>query len=95
MEYATMYLMSKSDKHARRMVFIPLIGTFVGPLIWLIPPLAATILFPDIGAKFKTANPSEGSFCGGGDGGNAGGSILELLLCAMFGAYVNGAWMRA
>ena len=45
LENATMYLMPKSDKHARRMAIIPLIGTIIGPLIWTIPPLAGALLF--------------------------------------------------
>jgi SSS family solute:Na+ symporter len=52
MERATMYLMTRSDKDARKMVLIPLIGTLLGPLVWFIPSMAATILHPNLAAEF-------------------------------------------
>jgi SSS family solute:Na+ symporter len=63
MENATMYLMAGSDRDARRMVLIPLIGSLIAPLIWVIPPLAATILHPHLGTEFPNLRqPHEAAF---------------------------------
>jgi Na+/proline symporter len=63
MENATMYLMARSDQDARRMVLIPIIGSLFAPLIWVVPPLAATILHPDLGVEFpRLRHPHEAAF---------------------------------
>ena len=49
-----MYLMSRSDRDARLMVLIPMIGSVVGPLIWFIPALAATIMHPNLAAEYPS-----------------------------------------
>ncbi len=86
MEYSTMYLMPKSERHARRMVVIPLIGGIVGPLLWIIPPLAATIMFPDLASVFPNlSKPTEGAFVAVAMKVMPVG-LIGLLLCAMFGA---------
>ena len=85
-EYSTMYLMSKSESHARRMVAIPLIGGLVGPLLWIIPPLAATVMFPDLAKVFPNlSKPTEGAFVAVALKVMPVG-LIGLLLCAMFGA---------
>lgn len=88
-ENATMYLMPKSDKHARRMVIIPLVGGIVGPLIWTIPPLVAALMFtPAEMAAFtegRLRQPSEAAFVAVAMKVMPVG-LLGLLLCAMFGA---------
>ncbi len=86
MEYSTMYLMAKSEKHARRMVAIPLLGGLVGPLVWVVPPLAATLMFPDLAQVFpQLAKPSEGAFVAVALKVLPVG-LIGLLMCAMFGA---------
>ena len=85
-EYSTMYLMPKSEPHARRMVAIPLLGGLVGPLIWIVPPLVATVLFPDLAAVFpELPKPTEGAFVATALAVMPVG-LLGLLMCAMFGA---------
>lgn len=86
LEYSTMYLMPKSEAHARRMVLIPLVGGLIGPLIWLVPALAATVLFPNLRAVFPDLRePSEGAFVATALAVMPVG-LLGLLMCAMFGA---------
>jgi SSS family solute:Na+ symporter len=86
MEFSTMYLMPKSEPHARRMVAIPLIGGIVGPLLWVVPPLAATVMFPDLGKVFPNlSKPTEGAFVAVALKVMPVG-LIGLLLCAMFGA---------
>jgi Na+/proline symporter len=91
MENATMYLMAKSDRDARRMVLIPLIGTLVGPLIWFIPSLAATILHPNLSneAAFRLMKqPHEAAFVAVAHDVMPVG-MMGLLLCAMLGATIT------
>lgn len=86
LEFSTMYLMPKSESHARRMVIIPLLGGIIGPAIWITPPLVATVMFPDLGAVFpQLAKPTEGAFVAVAMQVMPVG-LLGLLMCAMFGA---------
>jgi SSS family solute:Na+ symporter len=86
MENAPMYLMSRSDRDARRMVLIPLIGSLIGPAIWAIPPLAASILHPNLHAEFpKLGHPHEAAFVAMCLQIMPHG-MIGLLICAMLGA---------
>jgi len=89
MERSTMYLMTRSDKDARRMVLIPLIGTIIGPLIWFIPSMAATIMHPNLAAEFPMLKqPHEAAFLAVSMDVMPQG-LLGLLLSAMMGATVT------
>ena len=89
MERSTMYLMTRSDKDARRMVLIPLIGTIIGPLIWFIPSMAATIMHPNLAAEFPALKqPHEAAFLAVAMDVMPQG-LLGLLLSAMLGATVT------
>ena len=89
MERSTMYLMSRSDKDARRMVLIPLIGTLIGPLIWFIPSMAATVMHPNLAAEFpQLKQPHEAAFVAVSLDVMPTG-LIGLLLCAMLGATVT------
>jgi Na+/proline symporter len=86
MENATMYLMVKSDRDARRMVLIPLIGSLIGPLIWFIPSMAATITHPNLAAEYPALRqPHEAAFVAVTRDVMPVG-MIGLLLCAMLGA---------
>jgi len=89
MERSTMYLMTRSDQDARRMVLIPLVGTLLGPLIWFIPALAATIMHPHLAAEFPALkHPHEAAFLAVAMDVMPQG-LLGLLLSAMLGATVT------
>ncbi len=89
MERATMYLMTRSDKDARKMVLIPLIGTLLGPLVWFIPSMAATVLHPNLAAEFPNLKqPHEAAFLSVSMEVMPQG-LLGLLLSAMLGATVT------
>jgi SSS family solute:Na+ symporter len=89
MERATMYLMTRSDKDARRMVLIPLIGMLLGPLIWFIPAMAATVLHPNLAAEFPDLKqPHEAAFVAVAMKVMPQG-LLGLLLTAMLAATVT------
>jgi len=84
-----MYLMTRSDKDARRMVLIPLIGTLIGPIIWFIPSMAATIMHPNLAAEFPALKqPHEAAFLAVAMDVMPQG-LLGLLLSAMLGATVT------
>ncbi len=89
MERATMYLMARSDRDARLMVSIPLIGMLIGPLIWFIPSMAATILHPDLASEYPgLKQPHEAAFLAVSLDVLPQG-LLGLLLSAMIGATVT------
>jgi Na+/proline symporter len=89
MENSVMYLMSKSDRDVRRMVLIPLVGSLIGPMIWLIPSLAATILHPNLGAEFPNLKqPHEAAFVAVCLQVMPQG-LIGLMLCAMLGATIT------
>lgn len=89
MERSTMYLMTRSDRDARLMVLIPLIGTLLGPLVWFIPSMAATVLHPNLAADFPgLKQPHEAAFVAVSLDVMPQG-LLGLLLSAMLGATVT------
>ena len=89
MERSTMYLMTRSDRDARQMVLIPLVGTLIGPLIWFIPPMAATIMHPHLASEFPALKqPNEAAFLAVAMDVMPKG-LLGLLLSAMLGATVT------
>jgi Na+/proline symporter len=89
MENSTMYLMAKSDRDARRMVLIPIVGSLLGPLIWFIPSMAATILHPNLAAEFPAMKqPHEAAFVAVARDVMPVG-LMGLLLCAMLGATIT------
>jgi Na+/proline symporter len=89
MENSTMYLMARSDRDARRMVLIPIIGSLIGPLIWFIPSMAARILHPNLAAEYpQLSQPHEAAFVAVAMQVMPKG-LLGLLLCAMLGATVT------
>jgi len=86
MEFSTMYLMVKNEKQARWMVSIPLAAIIIAPLIWIVPPLAATVWFPDLGRIFPELSvPTEGAFVAVALKVMPVG-LLGLLVCGMLGA---------
>jgi Na+/proline symporter len=88
-ERSTMYLMTRSDRDARMMVLIPLVGTLLGPLVWFIPSMAATILHPNLAAEYPgLVQPHEAAFVAVALDVMPQG-LLGLLLSAMLGATVT------
>jgi solute:Na+ symporter, SSS family len=92
MEMSTKYLMARSDSHARKMMIFPLVGTLVGPLMWMIPPLVAAVvyspeqiqaIFPNLGK-----HPEEGAFLLTAHDVLPKG-MLGLLIAGIFGATLS------
>jgi len=92
MEMSTKYLMARSDAHARKMLIFPLVGTLVGPLMWMIPPLVAAAVyspaqmhavFPNLGK-----HPEEGAFLLTAHDVLPAG-MIGLLISGIFGATLS------
>lgn len=80
------YMMAQSDAHARRMLLIPVLGTLVGPLFWIVPPMAAAVLHPDLGAEYANLRfPHEAAFLATARDVLPHG-MLGLLICCIFAA---------
>jgi solute:Na+ symporter, SSS family len=80
------YMMAQSDAHARRMIAIPMLGTLIGPLFWIVPPMAAAVLFPQLGTLFpQLPFPNEAAFLATAREVMPNG-MLGLLICCIFAA---------
>jgi Na+/proline symporter len=92
MEQSTKYLMARSDAQARKMMIFPLVGTVLGPLMWMIPPLvAAAVYSPDqLHAIFPNLgkHPEEGVFLLTARDVLPQG-MLGLLVAGIFGATLS------
>lgn len=88
-EAGTPFLMVKSDRDARRMAIIPVIGTIVGPIIYFIPALVARVTHPNMHALYpQLVQPSEAAFVVVCKDVMPRG-VIALLICAMFGATLS------
>lgn len=86
---ASRYLCVKDGSHARKAATLASVLFLVGPIVWFIPPMAASILYPDLGAMFPgLKNPSEGAFLAiSVDTMPAG--MIGLLLCGILAATMS------
>ena len=88
-EKAAKYMMAQSDRHARRMIIIPFVGTIFGPVLWIVPPMAAAVLIHDLPARFpQLSHPSEAAFLAIAQDLLPQG-MLGLLICCIFAASVT------
>ena len=86
LENSTMYLMAKSDRDARGMAVIPLLGSLIGPPIFFVPPLVAIVTHPGLAGEFTNLKqPHEAAFVAVARDVMPQG-LIGLLLCAMLGA---------
>lgn len=85
-EKASKYMMAQSDRHARRMLIIPMLGTLIGPLFWIVPPMVAAVLHPNLGAEYANLKfPHEAAFLATARDVLPHG-MLGLLICCIFAA---------
>jgi Na+/proline symporter len=90
MEMSAKYLMARSDAHARKMALFPLLGTIVGPLLWILPPMVASVVHPGgLGHLLPTlSHPEEGAFLVTAHDVLPAG-MLGLLIAGIFGATLS------
>ena len=90
MENSAKYLMTRSDRHARLMLIIPIVGTLIGPLIWIIPPMVTSITHPNLAGDFHQLHfPQEAAFLATALDVLPNG-MLGLLICGIFAATLTG-----
>lgn len=84
---STKYLMTRSDRHARMTLIIPVLGTIIAPLLWLVPPTVAAIRHGgDLSSVFtKLKFPEEGAFLLTASEVLPTG-MIGLLICGIFAA---------
>jgi Na+/proline symporter len=84
------YLSAKDSSHARKAALFGAFLNFVGPAIWFIPPLAASIVFADLGSVFPElgAKAFEGAYVAMAVETMPQG-MVGLLLCGIFAATMS------
>jgi len=90
-DQSSKYLMAASDRHARKMLVIPIVGTLVAPLFWLIPPMVTSITHTDAGMAQEfpqLSHPHEAAFLAAALDVLPKG-MVGLLLCGIFASTVT------
>jgi solute:Na+ symporter, SSS family len=86
---ASRYLNVKDSRQARKAALLGMVLFMVGPLVWFIPPMAASITHPDLSAVFpRLAKPSEGAFVATALATMPAG-MVGLLLSGIFAATMS------
>ncbi|WP_438479689.1 sodium:solute symporter family transporter [Oleiharenicola lentus] len=85
-EKAGKYMMAASDRHARNSLIIPIVGTIFGSIVWILPPMAAAVLHPNLAAEFPQLRfPNEAAFLAIARDVLPLG-MVGLLICCIFAA---------
>lgn len=84
------YLSAKNSAHARKAALLGAVLNFVGPVIWFIPPLAASIVFADLNGVFPELGEKafEGAYVAMAVETMPQG-MVGLLLCGIFAATMS------
>ncbi len=83
------YLAVKNSDHARKAALLAAVLSYLGPVIWFIPPLAAAILYPNLASRFpQLNNPEEAAYVAVALDLLPMG-MMGLMICAMLGATVS------
>jgi SSS family transporter len=83
------FLCVQSDSHARKAALLVAVGFFVGPLVWFIPPMAASFVIPDIAAQFPGLNNPEEAAYAAICMRTFPRGLMGLLACGIFAATVS------
>nr|WP_281398243.1 sodium:solute symporter family protein [Ruficoccus amylovorans] len=76
------FLCARDTREARKAAMLAAVLFFIGPVIWFIPPMAAAILVPDLGAQFPSlSKPSEVAYVA---------ICLQVLPAGMMGLLASG-----
>jgi Na+/proline symporter len=89
MQTSYRYLGVKDSKQARKAALLAAILMAVGPFIWFIPPMAATIFDPNIAESFsQLKNPTDAAYIAAGKAVFPVG-MMGLLVCGLFAATMS------
>lgn len=82
LQTAYRYVAARDSNHAKWAAFLAMALMMTGPFFWFLPPMAARILVPDIGAMFPLLqNPEEGAFIA---------SAMHVFPVGLMGVLVSG-----
>ena len=84
------YLCAKNSSHARKAALLGAVLNFVGPIIWFIPPMAASIVFSDLNVIFPKLGEKafEGAYVAMAIETMPRG-MVGILLCGIFAATMS------
>lgn len=83
------FLCVQSDSDARKAALLVVVGFLVGPIVWFVPPMAASFVIPDIAAQFPHLNnPEEAAYAAICMKVFPQG-LMGLLACGIFAATVS------
>jgi len=86
---ASRYVFAKNGTDVKKALIIPIIGGFLMPIIWLIPPIGATMLFPNLAERYpQLNNPNEAAYIAMAVQLLPAG-LLGLLVSAIFAASIT------
>lgn len=89
MQTSYRYLGVKDSKQARKASLLAAILMFIGPFIWFIPPMAATIFDPNIADTFsQLKTPTDAAYIAAGKAVFPVG-MMGLLVCGLFAATMS------
>ncbi|MFZ5497068.1 MAG: sodium:solute symporter family transporter [Verrucomicrobiota bacterium] len=83
------YLATKDSFHARRSALVPMLGYAVMPLIWMIPPLAAFRLVPDLPQRSFLTTAGESSYIAVAMSALPPGMTGLLVVCLLCSTLAN------
>lgn len=84
------FLTVRSDSDAKKAAWLYSFGFLIGPLIWFVPPMAATFLFPDLGSMYPNLrNPEEMAYVA------VAVDVLPKGMLGMLGCGIFAATMSA
>lgn len=88
-EGAAKYIFVKDAHDAKKAIFIQMIGVTILSLIWIVPPMIATVWHPDLAAEYPKLNtPSEAAYVAMAKDLLPAG-LMGLLVCGIFAATVT------
>lgn len=83
------YLNVKDEKQARKAALLASVLMLIGPVIWFIPPMAASVLCPDLAAEFPNVkNPNDTAYIYAAMQVLPAG-MMGLLVCGLFAATIS------
>jgi Na+/proline symporter len=89
MQTSYRYLGVKDSKQARKASLLAAMLMLVGPFIWFIPPMAATIFEPNMAGAFpELNNPTDAAYIAAGKAVFPVG-MMGLLVCGLFAATMS------
>ncbi len=83
------YLNVKDEKQSRKAALLASVLMLIGPVIWFIPPMAASVLCPDLSVEYPNVkNPNDTAYIYAAAQVLPAG-MMGLLVCGLFAATIS------